>query len=79
MVPFFLDYIVPYSSKYKKNEFNKFIYILEKLNNKSKLEKWEFVNIVKLIYDLNPEGKGKKRKRTLSEVLYIIEQKSVNK
>jgi hypothetical protein len=43
------------------------------------LEKEEFINIIKLIYDLNPDGKGKKRKRTLSQILSIIEEKNINK
>lgn len=79
LVPYFLEFVVPYSSKYKKKEFNKFLFILEKLRNKSKFEKEEFINIIKLVYELNPEGKGKKRKRTLSEVIDIIEYNNINK
>jgi hypothetical protein len=69
---------VPYSSKYKKYEFDKFVFILTKLKEKSniKFEKKEFVVIIKLVYGLNPEGIGKRRKRTLSEILHIIENKS---
>lgn len=79
LIPFFLQYIVLYSSKYKNKEFGKFIYILKKLKEKSKFEKEEFINIIKLVYDLNPDGKGKKRKRTLSEILLIIEEKNITK
>jgi len=79
LVPFFLEYLVPYSSKYKNKEFDKFIYILNKLKEKSKFEQEEFINIIKLVYDLNPDGKGKKRKRTLSDILLIIEKKNITK
>jgi len=44
--------------------------------SRSKFEKEEFIYIIKLVYSLNPDGKGEKRKRTLSEILSIIEDKS---
>jgi len=34
----------------------------------------EFINIVKMVYSLNPSGKGKQRKRTLIEVINIKER-----
>jgi hypothetical protein len=43
---------------------------------KSKFKKDEFIDLIKLIYTLNPDGKGKKRKRSLSEILSIIEDKN---
>jgi hypothetical protein len=70
---------VNYSCKYKNKEFEKFLFILRKLKEKSKFEKEEFIDIIKLIYDLNPDGKGKRRKRTLSDILSIIEHKNNNK
>jgi len=73
IIPFFLNYVVKYSCKYKNEEFNKYIYILSKLQEKSKLKKEEYINLIKLVYNLNPNGKGKTRKRTLLEILYIIE------
>jgi len=79
LIPFFLEFVVPYSCKYKKEEFDKFLFILNKLKEKSNFEKEEFINIIKLVYDLNPDGKGKKRKRTLSQILSIIEEKNINK
>lgn len=79
LYPFFQKYLVPYSSKYKNKEFDKFISILNKLKEKSKFEQEEFINIIKLVYDLNPDGKGKKRKRTLSDILLIIEKKNITK
>jgi hypothetical protein len=60
------------TSKYNSNEFNKFVFILNQLKEKSKYDKNEFIELVKLVYGLNPDGKGKVRKRTLSEVISII-------
>jgi len=54
IIPFFNKFIVIYSSKCKVKEFDKFLYILNKLKEKSKFEKEEFIDIIKLIYDLNP-------------------------
>lgn len=76
LIPFFTEYIINYSSKYKNKEFDKFVFILKKLKEKSKFEKEEFIDLIKLVYNLNPEGKGKKRKGTLSEILSIIEEKN---
>jgi hypothetical protein len=59
-------------------EFDKFLFILNKLSEKSKLNEKEFVDLVKLVYELNPNGKGKNRKRTLSEVINIIRNKQFN-
>ena len=111
-----------FSSKFSKNEINKFIFILDKLDRrekkgliveknevnlnlsltqedesnqvfsnsinsvdkdnlgilktkKNKLSKIEFINLIKRIYELNPDSKGKKRKRTLTEVLILINKK----
>lgn len=74
LIPFYLTYVVNFSSKYNSNEFNKFIFILNKLKEKSKYEKNEFIELVTLVYALNPDGKGKVRKRTLSEVISIIQK-----
>jgi hypothetical protein len=74
LIPFFFNYVIKYSTKYNKNEFEKFVYILNTLGRKSKLNKDEFINLVKLVYELNPDGKGKYRKRTLLEVLTIIDE-----
>jgi hypothetical protein len=44
--------------------------------NKSPINKKEFINLIKQVYELNPSSKGKKRKRTLQDVLDIIEEKT---
>ena len=83
LVPFFLDYVVKYSCKFNNEKSNKYIFILNKLKDKyifilNKLKdkyvlgKDEYINIVKLVYNLNPDGKGKTRKLTLLEILSII-------
>jgi hypothetical protein len=59
-------------------EFDKFLFILNKLSEKSKLNEKEFIDLVKLVYELNPNGKGKSRKRSLLEVINIIKNKQFN-
>jgi len=76
IIPFYLKYVTCYSSKYNEVEFNKFVNILNKLKEKVHYNKSELINLVKLVYFLNPSGKGKQRKRTLSEVIKIIREKS---
>ena len=75
LIPFYMKYVVCYSNKYKIKEFDKFCSILNKLHNKPKYSKDQFIKLVKLTYELNPEGKGKNRKRTLDLVISIIEEK----
>jgi hypothetical protein len=72
IIPFYLKYVVNYSCKYNSKEFNKFVFILNQLKEKSKFNTTEFIELVTLVYALNPDGKGKVRKRTLSEVISII-------
>ena len=74
VIPFFKKYVVVYSSKYKSEVFDKFCHVLDKLDRKfnSALSKEELIELVELIYLINPEGKGKQRKRTLAETLDII-------
>ena len=73
-----MKYVTTYSSKYNSKEFNKFIFILNKLKEKHKFEKEEFITIIKLIYNLNPDEKDKNRKRTLENVISIVEEKNSN-
>ena len=74
VIPFFEKYVVPYSCKHNKKPFSEFCYIINKLfiNRKKTMDKKQFIELVKLTYKLNPQGKGKHRKRTLDEVLSII-------
>jgi hypothetical protein len=77
VVPFFDKYVIEYSSKHKVENFKAFYDILMKLNfNRRKtMDKLELIELVKLVYNLNPYGKGKQRKRTLEETIDIINGK----
>lgn len=81
MLPFFSNYVVKYSSKYKSEVFQNFQDIIARLdsNNKKTMEKSEMVELIKLVYLLNPDSKGKSRKRTLGETLAIIDQHYLTK
>jgi hypothetical protein len=46
------------------------------LNRKKTMDKLELIELVKLVYNLNPYGKGKQRKRTLEETIDIINGKA---
>lgn len=74
MLPFFEEYVVKYSSKYRTSVFEDFRHIILRLdqNKKKTMPKEELIELVKLTYLLNPDGKGKQRKRTLEEILEII-------
>lgn len=77
MLPFFEKYIVEYSSKYKSELFKDFCDIIKRLdeNKKKTMDKQELIELIKLVYKLNPDGKGKQRKRTLEETIEIINEK----
>lgn len=74
VIPFFEKYVVVYSSKYKTEVFKNFCYILNKLDRKNNgtLSQEELIELIKLVYLINPDGKGKQRKRTLEETLEIV-------
>ena len=79
VLPFFLKYVVEYSSKYKSDVFNNYLDIINKLdeNKKKTMEKQELIKLIELVYNLNPDGKGKQRKRTLQETIQIINEKKI--
>jgi len=72
VVPFYLKYVIPFSGKVK--EFNIFLEIRKQ--RKEHFTQEGLIDMVKLAYTLNEEGKGKIRKRTLEEVLAIIRDKN---
>jgi len=74
VIPFFEKYIILYSSKYSPEAFNSFCHIIEQLlaNKNKTMDKQSFIKLVKLSYSLNPDGKGKQRKRTLQQIIDII-------
>ena len=71
--PFYLKYVIPFSGKAK--EFNTFLEILERKQRKEHFTQDGLIDMVKLAYTLNEEGKGKTRKRALEKVLAIIRDK----
>jgi len=73
VVPFYLKYVIPFSGKVK--EFSIFLEILERKQRQEHFTQEGLIDMVKLAYTLNEEGKGKTRKRTLEEVLAIIRDK----
>lgn len=81
VVPFYLKYVIPFSGKVKEFKFcatwqnDIFLEILERKQRKEHFTQKGLIEMVKLAYTLNEEGKGKTRKRTLEEVLAIIRDK----
>jgi hypothetical protein len=70
VVPFFERYIVPFSCK--KVTFERFREILEAMERKEHLEPFGLAEIVRKVYAMNPDGKGKARSRPLEDVLARI-------
>lgn len=71
VLPFLETYVQPFSCKTKEFKIFKEIVILSSEGKKK--NKNDLINLVKLAYTL--QGKGKTRKRELSEILKIIEDK----
>lgn len=70
VIPFFLRYVFPFSCK--TSEFKMFQEICILLSNGEHFTKDGLIKMVRLVYTV--QGKGKWRKRTLQEVISIIEQ-----
>jgi hypothetical protein len=66
VVPYFIKYVLPFSCKYLF--FSDFLTIIEKLSNNFHFELKGFLEILEIVYKLNPNSKGRKRKIEL-EVL----------
>lgn len=75
LIPFYLKYVVNYSSKYNSKEFNKFVFILNQLKEKSKFDKNEFINLVTLIYALNPEVRKSDKTYFIRSNIYNTKKK----
>jgi hypothetical protein len=71
VLPFLESYVQPFSCK--KDEFNIFKEIVILSSEGKQRHKDDLIYLVKLAYNL--QGKGKTRKRELSEILQIIEDK----
>lgn len=76
VLPFYEKYVIPYSSKYKYDIFKDYSHIINILydNRNRSMDKDLFIDLVKRTYKINPEGKGKQRKRDLHEVIDMIEK-----
>lgn len=74
VLPFFNEYVALFSSKYRTDILKIFTHVLTRLaeNKEKPLSKEEMVELIKLVYGFNPDGKGKQRKRTLQETLDIV-------
>ena len=74
VLPFFNEYVALYSSKYRTDILQTFILVLTRLaeSREKPISKEEMVELIKLVYGFNPDGKGKQRKRTLQETLDIV-------
>jgi hypothetical protein len=74
VLPYYEEYVVPFSSKHKADVFNRFKTIIDVLyeNLGLGLSKEQLIELVHLIYLLNPDSKGKSRKRDIQEVIDII-------
>ena len=74
MLPYYEEYVVPFSSKHKTDVFNRFKSIIDVLytNHGQGLDKEQLIELIHLIYLMNPDSKGKSRKRDIQEVIDII-------
>ena len=72
VLPFLETYVQPFSCK--KEEYSVFKQIVLLSSKGGQRDKDSLIEIVKLAYTL--QGKGKNRKREISEILEIIENKT---
>jgi hypothetical protein len=70
VVPFFERYVVPFSCK--TGTFERFKEILDAMHRREHHDPEGLAGIVRLVYEMNPDGKGKRRSRPLEEVLARI-------
>jgi hypothetical protein len=75
ILPFLETYVQPFSCK--KNEYAIFKKLVLDSAAGHQKQKDTLIEMVKLAYTLTGKGKGKGRKRTLSEVIEIINDKSI--
>lgn len=70
VIPFFRTYVLPLSCKF--NEFYVFEGIVFAMKDKKHLTKDGLIKYIEIAYQTNKLGKGKFRKRTLDELIKII-------
>lgn len=72
VIPFLEIYVQPFSCK--KEEYSVFKQIVLKSSDGGQRDKDSLIEIINLAYSI--QGKGKTRKRQISEILEIIENKT---
>jgi hypothetical protein len=73
VIPFLEKYVKPFSGKVA--EYNLFVEITNRCSQGHNVDKCKLIAMLELIYHTGKMGKGKDRKRTLEELLYIINNK----
>jgi hypothetical protein len=75
VLPYYEEYVVPFSSKHKADVFDRFKSIIDVLyvNRGQGLDKEQLIELIRLIYLMNPDSKGKSRKRDIQDVIDIID------
>lgn len=72
IIPFFENYIMDFSYKFKHGTYENMKLILQALLDKKHQSLDGLIYIVNCIFKMNPAGKGKKRKRGLDEIISLI-------
>ena len=78
VVPFFKKHVLPFTCKFgniHQGTFYHFNYVLDSFLKKKHLDKDGLIECIQHIYKTNPFGKGKKRKRSLDEIISLIKLK----
>lgn len=66
VIPFFNKYVIPFSEKF--SFFDKYVFIVNSLEQKKHLKIDSFLELLELTYQLNPNSKGKERKFTFEQI-----------
>jgi len=71
VIPFYEKYVFPFSAK--RETYISFKELVTRLDKKEHFTKEGMREIVKLAYSMNPFSKGKERKKSLQEILNLLE------
>lgn len=66
VIPYFEEYVIPFSCK--RETFYSFKRVLEMMEQGLHRTPQGFMNVLEIVYKMNPHSKGKKRKLTLDEL-----------
>jgi hypothetical protein len=70
VLPYFSKFVLPFTCKYQ--DFYDYVSILDGLDNKKHYELSGFLELLEVVYRLNPNSKGKDRDFTFDELKTII-------